>query len=67
VHGRRCSDQQHIVPRELHHEIAGEPVRALDDDRLRAVSQQALKHFDETGTGAHRISAGDRSVVKRLD
>jgi hypothetical protein len=31
----------------VHHEIASEPVRALDDDRLRAVSQQALKHFGE--------------------
>jgi hypothetical protein len=33
---------QHVVAGELHHEIAGEPIGALDNDSPRAIGQQAL-------------------------
>ena len=51
---------QHVVAGELHHEIAGEPVGALDNDRPRAIGQQPLEHLREAGpvvTGSAPLTA----------
>jgi hypothetical protein len=55
------------VAGELDHQIAGESVRTLDDDRPRAVAHQALQHLREAGPLADRISPAYRRVVKGLD
>ena len=63
-----CADKQpdpthHVsVARELHHEVASEAVRALHDDRPRAIAHQALQHLREAGTGTDGVCAADRRV-----
>jgi hypothetical protein len=58
---------EQVVARELHHEVASKAVRALHDDRPRAIAHQALQHLREAGTGADGVCAADCRVVKRLD
>ena len=58
---------EHVVPGELDHEVAGEPVGALDHDCARPVGQQGLQHRREAGTPADRIGPGDGRVVELAD
>ena len=55
------------MARELHHEVASEAVRALHDDRPRAVAHQALQHLREARAGANGVCAADRRVVEGVD
>jgi hypothetical protein len=55
------------VTGQLHHQVAREPVRALDDDRARAVGQQGLEHRRKAGTRADRVRAAHRRVVELSD
>ena len=57
---------QHVVAGELHHEVTGEAVGALDEDRPRAVAHQLLEHFGEAGSVVDRVRAAHRRVVERL-
>jgi hypothetical protein len=58
---------QHVVPGELDHQIAGEPIRALDDDRPRAVAEKPFEHLREAGPVADRTHAVYRRIVERVD
>ena len=63
VCGRRRRDEgdslrlEHVVTRELHHEVASEAVGAFDKDRPRAVAQEPLKHLGEAGPAVDRVRA----------
>jgi hypothetical protein len=51
----------------LHHEVAGEAVGALDEDRPGAVAQKPLEHFSEAGAVVDPVRTTHRCVVERLD
>jgi hypothetical protein len=51
------------VPGELHRQVAGEAVRALDDDAPNAVGGDAIEHGLEPGAIYYRVGTGDGGVV----
>jgi hypothetical protein len=58
-----------IVPGELHGEITGEAVGALDDDGADAVARDAVKHVLEARALGHRVAAlrrGPRTSARCL-
>jgi hypothetical protein len=61
--GRAGRDQRHaealemIVTGELHCEVAGEPVGALDNDGAHAVGGDCCQHAGEAGSRSHWIAA----------
>jgi hypothetical protein len=55
------------VASNLHHEVAGEAVRALDDDRARPVGHQAIEHFRKARPVGDVVRAADRRIIERGD
>jgi hypothetical protein len=58
---------EEVVPGELHREIAGKAVRALDDDRADAVAGDAVEHFLEVWALGYRVAALHRGIVEPVD
>ena len=52
---------------ELHHEVAGEAVRAFDNYCPRAVAEEALQHSREAWTVADGVRATHRRIIEDLD
>jgi hypothetical protein len=55
------------MPSELHHEVAGETVGALDDDCARAIGHQPLEHLREAWAIVRGVRAAHRRVMERGD
>ena len=52
---------------ELHHEVAGETVWALDNDGPRSIAQKPLQHFHKAGPVGHGVCATHRRIIERVD
>jgi hypothetical protein len=55
------------VAGELHHQIAGETMRAFHENGSRSVSEDTLQDLRETRALADRVCAADCRVVKGVD
>jgi hypothetical protein len=64
---RHAQAPQHCVADFLDHEIAGEAVCRLDDDRANAVASDPGKQLSKAGPHLYRIGAAHRSVVEPVD
>jgi hypothetical protein len=51
----------------LDHEVAGETVRALDNDCPSPIGQQAFEHLCKAGPITHGVRAAHRRVIERVD
>jgi len=58
---------EHVVAGELHHQVTGEPIRALHDDGPCAVRQQGGEHFGKAGAIGDRTRAADGLIVELSD
>src|SRR5215203_4458899 len=56
--------REHRIADLLHHEIAGEPARCLDDDGPDAVRLDPLQHRREAGPSVDSVCAAHGSVVE---
>jgi hypothetical protein len=55
------------MPGKLDGEVAGKTIRALDDDRARAIAGEAVEHRGKTGPSRDRVGTLGRSVVVPID
>ena len=51
----------------LHHQVAGEAVCALDDDRADTIALDPLEHRGEAWSGVDRVGAADGRVIVGVD
>ena len=51
----------------LHHQVAGEAVCALDDDRADTIALDPLEHRGEAWSGVDRVGAADGRVAIGVD